>query len=59
MLEGVAVHRLTEVGDAGHLFGFLRCCGEADMGGVGEVVKNLAPGGVLGRAATVAFVDHD
>lgn len=29
------------------------------MGGVGEVAKNLAPGGVLGGAATVAFVDHD
>ncbi|MNG00503.1 hypothetical protein D3C84_834410 [compost metagenome] len=59
LFEGVAVHRLTEVGDAGHLFGFLRCGGEADMGGAGEVVKNLAPSGILGGTATVAFVDHN
>ncbi|MCY1298487.1 hypothetical protein D9M70_479770 [compost metagenome] len=59
LLEGVAVHRLTEVGDAGNLSGFLRRGGKADMGGVGEVVENLAPGGVLGGAAAVTFVDHD
>ncbi|MNN23437.1 hypothetical protein D3C81_1368350 [compost metagenome] len=28
------------------------------MGGTGEVVENLAPGGVFGGAASVAFVDH-
>jgi len=44
LLQGVAVHRLTEVGDAGNLFGLLRCSGQANMGGAGEVVENLAPG---------------
>ncbi|MNH47264.1 hypothetical protein D3C79_1104170 [compost metagenome] len=44
LFQGVAVHRLTKVGDAGHFFGFLWCGGEADMGGVGEVVENLPPG---------------
>ena len=40
-------------------FGFLRRGGQADLRGRGEVVEDLAPGGVLGRAAAVALVDHD
>ena len=59
MLQGVAVSGLTEVGDAGYLFGFLRCGSEPDMGGAGEVIEDFTPGGILGGAATVAFVDHD
>ena len=54
-----AVHRVTEVSDTGHLFGFLRCGGEADVGGAGEVVENLVLSRVLGCAASLAFVDHD
>ncbi|MNF66855.1 hypothetical protein D3C84_486540 [compost metagenome] len=59
LLQGVAVNRLTEVSDAGYFFGFLWCGGKADMGGAGEVFEDFTPGGILGGAATVAFVDHD
>ena len=59
LLEGVAVHRLAKVGDAGNLFGFFGRCREADVGGTGEVFENLAPGRVFCCAAPVAFVnDH-
>ncbi|MDT4838060.1 hypothetical protein FQZ97_718060 [compost metagenome] len=58
LLEGVAVNRLAEIGDAGNVFGFLGRGGKADMGGAGEVLEDLAPGRVLGGAATVAFVDY-
>ena len=40
-------------------FGFLRRGGQADLRGAGKVVEDLAPGGVLGRAAAVALVDDD
>lgn len=59
LLQGVAVNRLTEVSDAGYFFGFLWCGGKADMGGAGEVFEDFTPGGILGGAAAVAFVDHD
>ncbi|MNQ58901.1 hypothetical protein D3C85_731200 [compost metagenome] len=44
LLQGVAVNRLTEVSDAGNLFSFLRCGGEADVGSAGEVVEDFTPG---------------
>ena len=40
-------------------FGFLRRRGEADLGRGGEIFENLAPGGILGGAATVALVNDD
>ena len=45
--------------DVGDVFRLLRRGGEADLGGGGEVFENLAPGGILGRAAAVALVDDD
>jgi hypothetical protein len=59
LLEGVAVDRLAEVVDVGDVFGLLGRGGEADLGGGGEVLQDLTPGGVLGRAAPVALVDDD
>ena len=59
LLERVGVDRFAEVVDVGDVFGFLRRGGQADLGGAGEVVEDLPPGGILGRAAAVALVDHD
>ena len=59
LLERVGVDRLAEVVDVGDVFGFLRRGGEADLRGGGEVVEDLAPGGILGGAAAVALVDDD
>ena len=59
LLQRVGVDRLAEVVDVGDVFGLLRRGGQADLGGGGEVVEDLAPGGILGRAAAVALVDDD
>ena len=45
--------------DVGDVFGLLGRGGEADLGGGGEVLEDLAPGGILGGAAAVALVDDD
>ena len=57
-LEGVFIHRLAEIGDVGYLFGLLGGGGQADVGGVAEIVQDLPPGGIVGGAAPVAFVHH-
>ncbi len=57
--EGIGVDRIAEVLDVGNSFGFFRRCGQADLGGVAEIFENLAPGGISGGAAAVAFVDND
>ena len=59
LLERVGVDRLAEVMDVGDVLGFLGRGGEADLRGGGKVVEDLAPGGILGGAAAVAFVDDD
>ena len=58
-LQRVAVNGFAEVVDIGNVFGLLRRGGEADLGGRGEIIQDLPPGGILRRAAAVAFVDHD
>ncbi len=58
-LQRVAVHGFAEVVDIGDVFRLLRRGGEADLGGGGEVVEDLPPGGILCRAAPVTFVDDD
>ena len=58
-LQRVGVNRFAEVVDIGDVFRLLRRGGEADLGGGREIVENLPPGGILGRAAAVTFVDHD
>jgi hypothetical protein len=45
--------------DVGDVLRFLGRGGQADLGGAGEVVEDLAPGGVFGGAAAMAFVDDD
>ena len=59
LLERIGVNGIAEVMDVGDVFGLLRRSGEADLGGGGEVFKDLPPGGILGRAAAVALVDDD
>ena len=58
-LQRVAVNGFAEVVDVGNVFGFLWRGGETDLGGRGEIIEDLPPGGILRRAAAVAFVDHD
>ena len=48
LLQGVGVDRLAETGDVGHVLRLLRCRGEADPGGRGEVFRNLAPCRLVG-----------
>jgi hypothetical protein len=59
LLEAVGVDRFAEVVDVGGGIGFLGRGGQADLGGVAEVGEDVAPGGIFGGAATVAFVDDD
>ena len=59
LLQGVGEHRLPEVGDVGGVPRLLRRGGEADLGRGGEVLKDLAPGRIVRRAAPMALVDHD
>ncbi|MCY1307352.1 hypothetical protein D9M70_572680 [compost metagenome] len=59
MAQGVGVNRLAEVVDVGDFFGFFRGGGQANLRGRREILKNLAPGRVGCRAATMAFVDDD
>ena len=59
LLERIGVEGLTEVLDVRHIFGFLRCGGEADLGGIAEIGEDLAPGRILRRAAAMAFIHHD
>ena len=59
LLQRVGVNRLAEIVDVGDVFRFLRRGGQADLRGAGEVLEDFAPGGILGRAAAVAFVDDD
>ena len=59
LLQRVGVDRLAEVVDVGDVLRLLRRGGQADLRGAGEVLEDLAPGRVLGRAAAVALVDDD
>ena len=54
--QGVRVDRLTEVIDVGYVLGFFRRRREADVGRLGEVIKDFAPGRVLGGTATMTLV---
>ena len=59
LLQRIGVNRLAEIVDVGDVFGLLRRGGEADLRGGGEIVEDFPPGRILGRAAAMAFVDHD
>ena len=59
LLQRVAVDRLAEVVDVRDVLGLLRRRRHADLRGAREVVEDLAPGRILGRAAAVALVDDD
>ena len=59
LLEGVGVNGRAEVMDVGDVARLPGRGREADLRGGGEVVQNLAPGGIIGGAAAMALVDHD
>ena len=59
LFERIGVDRLAEVIDVGDVFGFLRRGGETDLRGAGEVLEDLSPGRIVGRAAAMALVDDD
>lgn len=59
LLQRVGEYGLAEIVDVGDVPRLLRRRGEADLRGGGEVFEYLAPSGVLGGAAAVAFVDDD
>src|SRR5690554_668488 len=59
LLEGVAVHRCAEVFDVRGVGRFLWGRGQADLRGAGEVLQNLPPRRVLGRATAVTLVNDD
>ena len=59
LLQRVGVDRLAEVVDVRDVLRLLRRRRHADLRGGREVLEDLAPGGILGRAAAVALVDDD
>ena len=59
LLERVGVNRVAEVIDVRDRPGFLRRRGQADLGGGGEILEDLSPGGVLRGASAMALVDDD
>ena len=59
LLQGVGEDRFAEVRDVGDVPCLLRRGREADLGRRGEVLEDLAPRRIVGRAASVALVDHD
>ena len=59
LLEFVSVNRLSEVGDVGGVFRFLRSGSEADLDRSIKVVEDFPPCGIFGGAATVALIDND
>ena len=59
LLERVGVNRLPEIMNVGDVLGFLRRGREPDLGRAREVFENLAPGGIVGGAATMTLVDDD
>ena len=59
LLEGVGVDGLAEIVDIGDVFGLFGGGGQADLHGRWKVFENLAPGGIIGGAAAVTFVDDD
>lgn len=59
LFQGIGENRFAEIFRVGDIFGFLRRGGEADLRRAGKVVEDFPPCRILGRAATMAFVDHD
>jgi len=59
LLERVGEDRRAEVVEVRDILRLLRRRREADLGGSGEVLEDLAPGGVGGGAAAVALVYDD
>ena len=57
--ERVGVNRVAEVFDVGNVLGFLRCRGQADLGGGGVILEDLAPRGILVGAPAVTLVHED
>ena len=58
LLERIGIDGVAEVIAAGDGAGFFGGGGEADMGGLVEVVQDCAPDAIGGSATTVAFVNH-
>ena len=59
LLEAVGVDGIAKVVDVGHLGGFLRRSGQADLGRRAEVAQDSRQAGVLGRAAAVTLIHDD
>ena len=59
LLERVGVDRLAKVVDVRDVGGLLGRGRQADLGCGGEVIEDLAPGGILGGAAAMALIDDD
>src|SRR6202034_4743636 len=57
--ERVCVNRRTEIVDVRDILGFLRRGGESDLGGAREIIENLFPRRIVGRAATMALVNDN
>ena len=57
--QAVCVDRTPEVLDVRDILGLFRRGCQADLGRGAEVVEDLSPSRILGRAATMAFVDDD
>src|SRR5207249_7748051 len=57
--ERISVNRVAEIIDVGNIFRFLRRGGQANVGGTGKLFEDLAPVGVLGGAAAMAFIDDN
>jgi hypothetical protein len=55
----IRVNRLAEIMDVRDILGLFRRGGETDLSRRGKIFKDFAPGGVIRRAAAVAFVDDD
>ena len=57
--QGVREDGLAEVIDVGGVPGLLRGCGQADLRGAREVLKDLSPGRVRRGTAPVALINDD
>jgi len=59
LLQRIGEHRLAEIFRVGDVFRLLRRGGQADLRRAGKMVEDFTPGGVLGGAAAMAFVDDN
>ena len=59
LLQRLGENRLAEIFRIGDVFRLLRRGGQADLRRTGKMGQDFTPGGFLGGAAAMAFVDHD